>query len=291
MATLGIVGLGLLGSAVAGRLRACGHVVVGYDLVAEKGKSLVELGGRAAPSAEAVAKSAEAVCVVLPSLASVEAVVLGPRGLAASGPAGAAIIQMSTISPALTERLAREVTARGLAFLDCPISGTSAMVAQGEGIIFVGGERSVFARWRPVLETILPRAVFIGAAGRAMVLKLVANLLVALHSAAAAEALLLARQAGLDLGLVLDVLTKSAATSRMLEVRGPLIARDEFPPQMKLDLFMKDLHLIQEAARSVGAPLPLTDVAERLYAAAMEAGHGGADLSVVVKAIEGIRRI
>ena len=291
MATLGIVGLGLLGSAVAGRLRACGHDVVGYDLVAEKGKSLVELGGRAAPSAEAVAKSAEAVCVVLPSLASVEAVVLGPRGLAASGPAGATIIQMSTISPALTERLAREVTARGLAFLDCPISGTSAMVAQGEGIIFVGGERSVFARWRPVLETILPRAVFIGAAGRAMVLKLVANLLVALHSAAAAEALLLARQAGLDLGLVLDVLTKSAATSRMLEVRGPLIARDEFPPQMKLDLFMKDLHLIQEAARSVGAPLPLTDVAERLYAAAMEAGHGGADLSVVVKAIEGIRRI
>ncbi len=224
MATLGIVGLGLLGSAVAGRLRAGGHDVVGYDLVAEKGKALVELGGRAAPSAEAVAKSVEA-------------------------------------------------------------------VSQGEGIIFVGGERSVFARWRPVLETILPRAVFIGAAGQAMVLKLVANLLVALHSAAAAEALLLARQAGLDLGLVLDVLSKSAATSRMLEVRGPLIARDEFPPQMKLDLFMKDLHLIQEAARSVSAPLPLTDVAERLYAAAMEAGHGGADLSVVVKAIEGIRRI
>ena len=291
MATLGIVGLGLLGSAVAGRLRAGGHDVVGYDLVAEKVKALVELGGRAAQSAEAVAQSVEAVCVVLPSLASVEAVVLGPRGLAASGPAGATIIQMSTISPALTERLAREVTARGLAFLDCPISGTSAMVAQGEGIIFVGGERSVFARWRPVLEIILPRAVFIGAAGQAMVLKLVANLLVALHSAAAAEALLLARRAGLDLGLVLDVLTKSAATSRMLEVRGPLIARDEFPPQMKLDLFMKDLHLIQEAARSVGAPLPLTDVAERLYAAAMEAGHGGADLSVVVKAIEGIRRI
>jgi 3-hydroxyisobutyrate dehydrogenase-like beta-hydroxyacid dehydrogenase len=291
MATLGIVGLGLLGSAVARRLRAGGHDVVGYDLVAEKGKALVELGGRAAQSAEAVAKSAEAVCVVLPSLASVEEVVLGPRGLAASGPAGATIIQMSTISPALTERLAREVTARGLAFLDCPISGTSAMVAHGEGIIFVGGELSVFARWRPVLETILPRAVFIGAAGQAMVLKLVANLLVALHSAAAAEALLLARQAGLDLGLVLDVLTKSAATSRMLEVRGPLIAREEFPPQMKLDLFMKDLHLIQEAARSVGAPLPLTDVAERLYAAAMEAGHGGADLSVVVKAIEGVRRI
>ena len=288
---VGIVGLGLLGSAVASRLRAGGHDVVGHDIVAERGRALVALGGRAVPTAEAVAKSAEAVCVVLPSLASVEEVVLGPRGLAASGPAGATIIQMSTISPALTERLAREVTAKGLAFLDCPVSGTSAMVARGEGIIFVGGERSLFSRWRPLLETILPRAVFIGAAGQAMVLKLVANLLVGLHSAAAAEAILLARRAGLDLGLVLDVLTKSAATSRMLEVRGPLILRDEFAPQMKLDLFMKDLHLIQETARSVGAPLPLTDVAERLYAAAMEAGHGGADLSAVVKAIEGIRRI
>ena len=118
-----------------------------------------------------------------------------------------------------------------------------------------------------------------------MTLKLVANLLVALNSAAAAEALLMARRAGLDLELVLDVLTRSAATSRMLEVRGPLMARQEFPPQMKLDLFMKDLHLIQEAARGVGAPLPLTDVAERLYAAALDAGHAGEDLAVVITAL------
>ena len=290
MATVGIVGLGLLGGAVASRLRAGGHDVVGYDIAADKVTALVALGGRAAPSAQAVAESAAAVCVVLPSLTSVEDVVLGPRGLAASGAAGATIIQMSTISPALTERLAREVTAKGLAFLDCPISGTSAMVERGEGIVFVGGDPSVFGRWRPVLETILPRAVLVGRAGQAMVLKLVANLLVALHSAAAAEALLMARKAGLDLELVLDVLGRSAASSRMLEVRGPLVARGEFPPQMKLDLFMKDLHLIQDAARSVGAPLPLTDVAERLYAAALQAGHGGADLSVVVKALEAMRR-
>ena len=252
----------------------------------ERVQALVALGGRAAPSAEAVVKAAEAVCVVLPSLASVEDVVLGPRGLAASGRADQTIIQMSTISPSLTERLAREVSVKGLAFLDCPISGTSGMVAQGDGIIFVGGERSVYNRWRPVLESVLPRAVFVGRPGQAMALKLVANLLIALHSAAAAEALLLAKRAGLDLGLVLDVLTKSAATSRMLEVRGPLMAKQEFPPQMKLDLFMKDLQLIQDAARDAGAPLPLTDVAERLYAAALAAGHAAEDLSVVITAME-----
>jgi 3-hydroxyisobutyrate dehydrogenase-like beta-hydroxyacid dehydrogenase len=286
MATVGIVGLGLLGSAVASRLRAAGHAVVGYDVVPERVQALVALGGRAAPSAEAVARGSEAVCVVLPSLASVEEVVLGPRGLTPSGRVDQTIIQMSTISPSLTERLAREVSVKGLAFLDCPISGTSGMVAQGDGIIFVGGERSVFDRWRPVLESVLPRAVFVGRPGQAMALKLVANLLIALHSAAAAEALLLAKRAGLDLGLVLDVLTKSAATSRMLEVRGPLMAKREFPPQMKLDLFMKDLHLIQDAARQAGAPLPLTDVAERLYARAMADGHAGEDLAVVLTALE-----
>ena len=286
MATVGIVGLGLLGYAVASRLCAAGHDVVGYDVVPERVQALIALGGRGAPSAEAVARGSEAVCVVLPSLASVEDVVLGPRGLAASGRVGQTIIQMSTISPSLTERLARGVSVTGLAFLDCPISGTSAMVARGEGIIFVGGERSVFDHWRPMLESVLPRAVFVGRPGQAMALKLVANLLIALHTAAAAEALLLAKHVGLDLGLALDVLTKSAATSRMLEVRGPLMAKQEFPPQMKLDLFMKDLHLIQEAAGSVGAPLPLTDVAERLYAAAMDAGHAGEDLSVVITAME-----
>ena len=285
MATIGIVGLGLLGSAVAARLRGGGHDVVGHDVVAEKVRALEALGGQAAPSAEAVAWAAEAVCVVLPSLAAVEDVVLGPRGLAVAGHAGQTIIQMSTISPTLTERLAREVGAKGLAFLDCPISGTSGMVARGDGIIFVGGEQRVFDRWRPVLESVLPRAIYVGRPGQAMTLKLVANLLVALNSAAAAEALLMARRAGLDLELVLDVLTRSAATSRMLEVRGPLMARQEFPPQMKLDLFMKDLHLIQEAARGVGAPLPLTDVAERLYAAALDAGHAGEDLAVVFTAL------
>jgi 3-hydroxyisobutyrate dehydrogenase-like beta-hydroxyacid dehydrogenase len=161
------------------------------------------------------------------------------------------------------------------------------MVARGDGIVLVGSARALFDRWRPVLEAVLPRAVHVGPAGQAMALKLVANLLIALHSAAAAEALALARAAGLDPGIALDVLTSSAATSRMLEVRGPLMNRGEFPAQMKLDLFMKDLHLIQDAARAAGAHLPLTDVAERLYAAAQAAGHGGEDLAVVVTALRG----
>jgi len=284
--TIGMIGLGLLGHALASRLLAAGHAVVGYDVLPEQRGALARLGGKAAASVEDVAGRAEAVCVVLPTLASVEDVILGDAGVAARAGRGATVIQMSTISPALTERLAREVAARGRDFLDCPVSGTSAMVARGDGIIIAGGEPAVFERWRPLLEAMLPRVVHVGPSGHATFVKLVANLLVGVHSLAAAEALTMARKAGLDLPRVLEVLTPGAAGSRMLEVRGPMIAREDFPPQMKLELFMKDLHLIQEAARSVGAPIPLTDASERLYAAALRAGHGGEDLSVVVKALE-----
>ncbi|HTY80257.1 MAG TPA: NAD(P)-dependent oxidoreductase [Candidatus Bathyarchaeia archaeon] len=283
--TIGVVGLGLLGHAVASRLRKAGHTVVGFDVLPERVAALTTLGGKAASSAAAVAQSAKAVCTLLPSLATAESAIVGRDGVLAGAHPDLTVIQMSTISPALTEKLARKVTAGQLGFLDCPVSGTSSMVERGDGIFFVGGDRALYERWRPVLESVLPRAVHVGRVGQAMTLKLVANLLVALHSAAAAEALTLARKAGLDLDVVLDVLNSSAATSSMLKVRGPMIVRGDFPAQMKLDLFMKDIHLMQEAAAAVGAPLPFTDLAERLYAAAQAAGHGGEDLAVVVTAL------
>jgi 2-hydroxy-3-oxopropionate reductase len=289
MTTVGIVGIGLLGSSIAARFIKAGHTVVGFDILPDRIAALTAMGGKGADSAAAVARTAEMVCTLLPSLAAAEAAILGAGGILSGGSPGLTVLQMSTISPALTERLAREVTAKGLGFLDCPVSGTTSMVDRGDGSFIVGGERALFDRWRPVLESALPRVVHVGGVGQAMTLKLVANLLVALNSAAAAEALTLARRAGLDLELALDVLVSSAATSAMLKVRGPMIIREDFTPQMKLDLFMKDIHLMQEAAGAVGAPLPFTDLAERLYAAAQAAGHGSEDLAVVVKALEATR--
>jgi 3-hydroxyisobutyrate dehydrogenase-like beta-hydroxyacid dehydrogenase len=286
MSDVGMIGLGLLGHALSSRLLASGRTVVGYDVLPPRTEALVALGGKAATSVAEVAARSQAVCVVLPTLASVEDATLGAGGIVAHAGVDSTVIQMSTISPALTGRLAREAVARGCGFLDCPVSGTSAMVAQGDGLIIAGGDADQVERWRPVLQAMLPRVVHVGPAGHATFVKLVANLLVGVHSLAAAEALTMARRAGVDLARVLDVLTSGAAGSRMLEVRGPMIVREDFPPQMKLDLFMKDLHLIQEAAQAVGAPIPLTDVSERLYAAAVRAGHAGEDLAVVVKALE-----
>lgn len=285
-ATVGIVGLGLLGHAVASRLRAAGHAIVGHDVVPERVKAFEDLGGRGLASATAVADAADPVLVLLPSLATVEDVILGPKGLLTAGRAGQTVIQMSTISPALTERLARETEARGRRFLDCPVSGTSYQVSRGQGMLMVGGDEALAERWRPLLESILKPVAYVGRPGQAMFVKLLANMLVALHSAAAAEALAMARRAGLDPARVLEILTSGAGSSGMLALRGPLMVRGEFPPQMKLELFMKDLHLIQEAAATVGAQIPLTEVAERLYGSANAAGHGGEDLSVVVTMLQ-----
>ena len=271
---------------MATRLVAGGYRVTGYDVEPSRRDALRKLGGTPLGSVADVAADADAVCTLLPTLEAVEAVILGTEGIVTSARAASTVIQMSTISPALTERLASEVTAHGLRFLDCPVSGTSGMVERGDGVIFVGGDEDMFRYWEPVLASILPRPVHIGGVGQAMALKLVANLLVALHSAAAAEALVMARQAGLDVARALAVLTAGAGRSRMLEVRGPMMVQGEFEAQMKLDLFMKDLHLIQDAAAAVGAPTPLTDAAERLYGAAQAAGYGSEDLAVVVRSLE-----
>src|SRR5215831_9072025 len=203
MSDVGFIGLGLLGNALSTRLLTARHRVVGYDLVPERVAAIVAQGGQAARSVADVVAQAPVICVVLPTLASVEDAIVGADGIVSHARPGTTVIQMSTISPALTERLADQVAVGGLAFLDCPVSGTSAMVARGNGIIIGAGDPAAFERVRPLLEAMLPRAIHVGRAGHAMLLKLVANLLVGVHSLAAAGDLTMARRAGLDLGRAL----------------------------------------------------------------------------------------
>jgi 3-hydroxyisobutyrate dehydrogenase-like beta-hydroxyacid dehydrogenase len=193
---------------------------------------------------------------------------------------------MSTISPELTRRLHMAAAAAGLAFLDAPISGTSAMVARGDCTIPVGGDPVVVQRCRPIFDAIAPQTVYMGDIGMAALAKLVTNLLMALNTAAVAEALVLAAKGGLDPATLLGALQQSAASSRMLDVRGPLMVSGSFPPQMRLDLFLKDLRLMLEEGQQLSVPLPLTATAQQLYAAAAEAGAGAGDLAVVITQLE-----
>jgi 3-hydroxyisobutyrate dehydrogenase-like beta-hydroxyacid dehydrogenase len=193
---------------------------------------------------------------------------------------------MSTISPELTRRLGEAAEAKGVGFLDAPMSGTSSMVARGDCTIFVGGDPGRFEACRPVFDAIARKTFHVGAVGMASLAKLATNLLVGLNTAALAEALVLGKKGGLSPALLVEILRESAAASKMLEVRGPLMAERRFKPQMKLDLFLKDFKLMLEEGQRLGAPLPLTSLTQQLCTAAVTAGRGGEDLAAIITALE-----
>ena len=288
MRRVGIVGLGLLGTAVASRLLQGGVEVAAYDVRAEQADALASAGVRAAGNTAGACEGADAVFTILPTLESVEEVLCGPGGVLGAAPTDAVIIQMSTISPELARRMGTAAASRGYRFLDAPISGTSTMVASGDGTLLVGGDAAHLETCRPLFAAIARRTVHIGDVGAASLAKLATNLLVALNTAAVAEALVLGARGGLDMKRLLDAWEGTAAGSRMMDARGPLMAEGRYPPQMKLDLFMKDLHLMLDEGRRLDVPLPLTEVAERLYAAAADAGRGSEDLACVMTVLESL---
>src|SRR5919109_2028037 len=286
MKRIAIIGVGLLGSAVAARLLKGKFEVKGYDTRPEQMTALRAQGLIAAGSIAGVAVDADAVFTILPSLQSVEATILGANGLIETAPPGCTLIQMSTISPTLTRRLGEAATAKGLGFLDAPMSGTSAMVERGDCAIFVAGERARIDACQAVFEAIAKKIVYVGEIGMASVAKLATNLLVGLNTAALAEAFVLGAKGGLAPALLLEIFKDSAADSKMLAVRGPLMASHRFEAQMKVDLFLKDFKLMLLEALRLGVPLPLTSVTQQLAAATATAGRGEEDLAAIITIFE-----
>lgn len=282
MKRIGVIGVGLLGSAVATRLLAGGLTVKGYDTRRESLEALRSRGLVPAASIAEAAQGAEAVFTILPALDIVEAVVTGPGGLLECARPGTVILQMSTISPPLTRALGVAAEAAGFPFLDTPMSGTSSMVERGDCTIFVGGDPAVAERCRPAFDAIARKTLHVGAVGDACLTKLATNLLVGLNTVAVAEALVLGIKGGLDPARLLAVLRESAAGSRMLDVRGPLMTEHRFDAQMKMDLFLKDFKLMLDEGMRVGAPLPMTGLARELCGATSAAGRGHEDLAAVI---------
>jgi len=286
MRRIAVVGVGLLGSAVATRLLEGRFEVVGYDVRSQQVKALAARGLQPAGDLGEAVAGADLVFTILPSLDAVDAVVRGPGGLLEKLSSTSIIAQMSTISPPLTRALGAAAAKRGVGFLDTPMSGTSAMVARGDCTIFVGGDRTRADACRPVFDAIARKTLYIGETGLATLAKLATNLLVGLNTAAVAEALVLGAKGGLQPAVLLNVLKESAAGSRMLDVRGPLMVNHDFEAQMKAELFMKDFKLMLEEGMRVGAPLPLTSLTQQLTMATVAAGRGQEDIAAIVTTLE-----
>ena len=286
MKRIGIIGVGLLGSAVASRLLKGGFEVAAYDTRLEQVRALQTQGLIAAASIAAAAAEADAVFTILPSLESVETAILGTGGLIETAPQNCTVIQMSTVSPNLTRRLGKAAAAKALGFLDAPMSGTSAMVERGDGAIFVAGDRARADACQPIFDAIAKKTHYLGNVGMASVAKLATNLLVGLNTAALAEALVLGAKGGLAPAVLVDIFKESAAASKMVDVRGPLMASHRFDAQMKIDLFLKDFKLMLEEGLRLGVPLPLTSVTQQLTLATALAGRGEEDLAAIVTTFE-----
>ena len=285
MKRLGIVGVGLLGTAVASRLLARGFEVSGYDTRPEQPNALASSGLRPAKTMADAITGADVVITILTTPAVVEAVWLGENGLLATAPKTAVLMQMSTVSPALSTRLGDEAARHGFQFLETPISGTSTAVMKGGGTLLVGGEAALVEQCAPVLEAI-GKTVHVGGIGAGSVAKLAANLIGGLSAIALAEALVLGAKAGVAPASLLEALKQSPVRTSAMELRGPLMVAHEFPPHIRLDLYLKDFALMLEEGKRLGVPLPLTSVAHQLCTATSAAGRGDEDLAAVITTLE-----
>jgi len=283
---VGVIGLGIMGAPMARNLLRAGHGVTVHSRTRTRVDALVAEGATAAESPAAVARAVEAVITMLPDTPDVEAVVAGPNGVLDGASPGLLAIDMSTIAPAAARALAARAAARGVAFLDAPVSGGEQGAIAGTLSIMAGGERVAFDRAAPLFAALGRQAIWMGGPGQGQMTKLVNQVVGAATLAAVAEGVVLATRAGLDPDGVVRALAGGAASSWMLTEQAPRMQRRDFAPGFMVRLQQKDLRLALAAAAEIDVPLPVTALVHQLFMV-VEA-HGGGELGTqaLVTALE-----
>lgn len=289
--TLGYIGLGIMGGGMARNLLAGGHRVVVWNRSPDKTAALAAAGAEVARSPAEVAERAGIVFMCVSDTPDVEDVVRRPDGILAGLGPGTVVVDHSTISPSATRRLAASLEGTGGTWLDAPVSGGSEGAERGTLSIMVGGDTSAFGRVRPYLEAYGTTITHVGPVGAGQTAKLVNQILVVLTALGISEALLLAEAAGLDLDTVLAAVSGGAASSWMLSNRGPQMVARDWRPGFTVDLQVKDLRLVLEAADELGVPVLGTSLVFELYRSLQARGLGGDGNHALVKALEALSGI
>jgi len=286
-----MIGLGIMGSAMAANLIRAKYRVVGYDVLEARRRAHRRAGGLAARDCGDVGRQAG---IVICSLPSSDALRQAAAALAESARPKLIVIETSTLPLAIKEEARGVLAARGAILLDCPLSGTGSQARVRDLVVLASGDRRAYRRVGPVLDALARARVYVGEFGAGSRMKYVANLLVAIHNVAAAEALVLAMKAGIDPTLAFKVLSAGAGSSRMLEVRGPMMVAGEYSRAlMKLGVWQKDMRIIADFAREAGCPTPLFETTAPLYTAAIATGRQDEDTGAVCAVLEemaGVRR-
>jgi 2-hydroxy-3-oxopropionate reductase len=284
--TIGFIGLGVMGAPMARNLLAAGYDVVAWNRSARPLEELAAAGARAADGPGAVAREADVVISIVKDDGAVREVLGGPEGAIGAARAGSLVIDMSTVSPALARELAEEAAARGVGFLDAPVSGGDVGARDGTLSIMVGGEAAEVERARPVFEVLGSRVTHVGAAGAGQVAKACNQVLVAVIFGGLAEALVLGSKLGVDPAAILDAVGGGMAANRIMEVRRDNFLGHDFTPGFKVDLHHKDLEIALGASGEVDAPLPLTAEVQQMFRQLRAAGFGAEDDSALLRVAE-----
>lgn len=284
MAKVGFIGLGAMGRPMAGNLAKKGFELVVHDVRAEPVEALVKLGAQLANGIAGVAQAAEIVITMLPDSPDVEAVMLGPDGVAANGRAGQLVMDMSTVDPATTDRVAAALGKQGMAFVDAPVGRLAAHAERGESLFMVGGRAEDVARVRPLLDAMGTTVFHCGPAGAGMRTKLVNNYLAIFSCMLNAEALALAAAFKLDLQTTLDVIHGTTAVNGQNKINFPnKVLKGDTAPGFRIALAHKDASLITEAARKAGVPMFVGAAARECLGQAMRTGDfAGRDFSALL---------
>jgi 3-hydroxyisobutyrate dehydrogenase-like beta-hydroxyacid dehydrogenase len=272
---------------MSGHLVAAGFAVRGYDVRGEAVRALADAGGEPAASPADAAAGADVVITSLPSVAALREVISGEGGLAAAASDGLIVVETSTLPLDVKDEMRQVLGAAGAVLLDCPLSGTASQMRDCDIAVYASGDAAAIERCQPVLAAFSRVQYQVGAFGNGMRMKLIANHLVTVHHTAAAEALVFAGRAGLDPALALRALSDGAGSSRMLEVRGPMMIEGDFSDaNMRLEYYQKDIDLISGLARETCCPLPLFSASAQLHLAALAQGRQDQDPACVFAVLE-----
>jgi putative dehydrogenase len=291
---IGMIGVGIMGSAMSANLIKAGYGVIGYDMDSGQVDALVRNGGSAAGCCREVAEQADVVITSLPSVGALQQVVNAKDGLVSAAKKNLIVIETSTLTLEAKQSAHASLNAVGMEILDCPLSGTGAQAVKKDIVVYASGNRKACEDCDPIFNGFSRASYYVGEFGMGSKMKFVANLLVTIHNVSAAEALVLGMKAGLDPEIMIKAIGDGGGTSRMFEVRGPLMAAAKYDEvTMKVDMHQKDIKIISDFATKLNCPTPLLSVAAQIYTAALAKGRAKQDTAAVCAVLEemaGIKR-
>ena len=283
---VGFVGLGIMGKPMVRNLMKAGYSLTVYDIVATSMEEMVTDGAKPASSAQEVAANAPIVITMVPDSADSEAAILGPNGVLKGASSGSVVIDMSSIAPGTSQKIAAACEAEGVDFLDAPVSGGEPGAVAGTLAIMVGGKKDVFDRHVGLMQAMGGSIVLCGDYGAGNTTKLANQIIVAANIEAVGEALVLAKKAGLDPAVVFDAIKGGLAGSNVMNAKAPMMIAGDFSPGFRINLHQKDLHNALLTGKELGVPLPVTSLVQQMLGSLINDGKGNADHSAIANFIE-----